>query len=205
MAIARPSVYKQCTLARALRYRNREVLLRFVDQYGVSEAEAEELFTETKKWLWLNTRADAPALVVTFEMKMLDEMWHNFALFTPDYAKYCQDCFGAYVHHVPTNSTEKQRARDDFRRDPDATAERRHRELAPQYENIYDKLGEDTLIKWQVELPLRFDRAFFLRAAGHSAPPPLGRKLRALLKQTLRQVGRPVRAERRGSRTTRAA
>jgi len=190
MATAQPPVFKQCSLSHALRYRNREIPLRFADQYGVSYEDAEELFTETKKWLWLNTRADAPPLVVTAEMKMLDEMWHNFVLFTPEYIKYCEERFGRYVHHVPTPIAEKKRIRAAFQQDPEGAGESRNRELAAQYEYIYEKLGEETLIKWQVELPYRYDRAFFLRAAKEGAPPPLGRKLRGLYKKTLRAVGR---------------
>lgn len=189
MATAHPPAFKQCSLSYALRYRNREILLRFADQYGVSLADAEELFTETKKWLWLNTRADAPPLVVTIEMKMLDEMWHNFVLFTPEYIGYCESRFGRYVHHLPTPVGEKKRVRAAFRRDPEGAGERRNRELAAQYDYIYEKLGEETLIKWQVELPYRFDRTFFLRAAKHGAPPPLGRRMRSLFEKTLREVG----------------
>lgn len=183
-------MYKQGPLSHALRYRNREILLRFMDQWGVSEAEAEELFTETKKWLWLTTRADAPPLVITSEMKMVDEMWHNFVLFTPEYMKFCESRFGGYVHHLPTPVAEKKRVRAAFQEDAEAAGERRNRELAPQYEYIFEKLGEETLIKWQVELPYRYDRAFFLRSAKQSAPPTLGRKLRGLYKRTLKSLGR---------------
>lgn len=190
MATAQRPVFKQCSLSYALRYRNREILLRFADQYGVSEEDAADLFTETKKWLWLNTRADAPPLVVTAEMRMLDEMWHNFVLFTPEYIQYCDERFGGYVHHAPTPMAEKKRVRAAFQRDPEGAGEERNRELAAQYEYIYEKLGEETLIKWQVELPYRFDRAFFLRAAKQGAPPPLGRRLRGLFKKTLRELGR---------------
>lgn len=195
--------FRQCSLSQALRYRNREVILRFVDQYGVSETEAEELFTETKKWIWLNTRADAPPLVVTSEMRMLDEMWHNFVLFTPEYIDYCQRNFGGYVHHLPTSNAEKKRVREAFARDPEGAAAERNRELAAQYEYIYDKLGEETLIKWQVELPYRFDRAFFLQAAKQAAPPPLGRKLRGLMEQTLRETSSSPKPARRAKSTRR--
>jgi len=185
---AQPPAYKQCSLAYALRYRNREILLRFMDQWGVSEEEAEELFTETKKWLWLTTRQDAPPLVITGEMKMLDEMWHNFVLFTPEYMQYCDSRFGGYVHHLPTPVAEKKRLRAEFEMDSAAAGERRNRELAPQYEYIYEKLGEETLIKWQVELPYRYDRAFFLRSAKQAAPPALGRKLRGLYERALNSL-----------------
>jgi hypothetical protein len=203
MESVKQHAFKPCSLSKALRYQNREILLRFADQYGVSYEDAEELFTETKKWLWLNTQPDAPPLVVTAEMKMLDEMWHNFVLFTPQYIRYCETNFGGYVHHLPTSNAEKQRLRAEFQRDPAAASENRNRELAVQYEYIYEKLGEETLIKWQVELPYRFDRNFFLGAAKHSAPAPLGRKLRALFAQTLHQLAPSKKRARRTATATR--
>lgn len=32
---------------------------------------------------------------------VVDEVWHTFILFTRDYANFCQDVFGFFVHHTP--------------------------------------------------------------------------------------------------------
>ena len=37
----------------------------------------------------------------------MDEMWHTFVLFTKEYAAYCEEKFGRFVHHVPTTKAEK--------------------------------------------------------------------------------------------------
>jgi hypothetical protein len=33
-----------------------------------------------------------------------DEVWHAFILFTREYAEFCQDAFGMFIHHVPRTS-----------------------------------------------------------------------------------------------------
>jgi hypothetical protein len=34
----------------------------------------------------------------------VDEVWHAFILFTRDYADFCQQAFGSFIHHVPRTS-----------------------------------------------------------------------------------------------------
>jgi hypothetical protein len=34
----------------------------------------------------------------------VDEVWHAFILFTREYADFCQDIFGEFIHHVPRTS-----------------------------------------------------------------------------------------------------
>jgi hypothetical protein len=31
----------------------------------------------------------------------VDEVWHAFILFTREYAAFCQEAFGTFIHHVP--------------------------------------------------------------------------------------------------------
>ena len=38
----------------------------------------------------------------------IDEVWHTFILYTRDYAKWCNEVFGRFMHHVPTPPEEKQ-------------------------------------------------------------------------------------------------
>jgi hypothetical protein len=33
-----------------------------------------------------------------------DEVWHAFILFTREYAAFCRDAFGMFIHHVPRTS-----------------------------------------------------------------------------------------------------
>jgi hypothetical protein len=34
----------------------------------------------------------------------IDEVWHAFILFTREYADFCQQAFGMFIHHVPRTS-----------------------------------------------------------------------------------------------------
>ncbi|HEU5060159.1 MAG TPA: hypothetical protein VFU21_26690 [Kofleriaceae bacterium] len=152
-----------CSLATALRYRNRHLIDRFVEHYKVSPQEAREIFAETKKWLWLNTLPGAPAMYIGSAMVIIDEMWHTFVLFTEDYTEYCRSTFGRYLHHRPTTETEKRREKRQRERDPVGHARRRRRQMEKQYRFIAEHLGEATLRRWFVDYPLRYDRRFFAR------------------------------------------
>src|SRR5688500_20295120 len=86
----RPAPRPYPTLEAALSYRNGDVLNKFRDQYDVTEAEAEDIFTQVKKYLWLcgQIRFAIPPLLI------VDEMWHTFVLFTRQYQEYCLETYG---------------------------------------------------------------------------------------------------------------
>ena len=152
-----------CSLATALRYRNRHLIDRFVEHYKVSEAEALEIFDQVKKWLWLNSLPGAPTLSIGPSTLIIDEMWHTFLLFSEAYTSYCKASFGHYIHHRPTTEVQKRKLEQERARDPDGFARRRRRRMARQYRFILEHLGPHTLRRWYAEYPLRYDRAFFAR------------------------------------------
>jgi hypothetical protein len=53
--------------------------------------------------------------------KLVDYGWHAFILHTVDYARFCEQAVGRFVHHVPTDEDEKT---------PDGSTETRQRTLA---------------------------------------------------------------------------
>jgi hypothetical protein len=171
---------KVCTLARALAYRNEKVIQRFLDTYDVPEEEARALFHELKKWLWLCARAKAvggPRLAVHGPLLMLDEMWHAFMQYTLDYQRYCLDRLGAFIHHLPSNSTDKLRERKRYEADPQGFVKRYQASLKRQYSFTYDELGDETLLKWYREYPKRYTPEFLERhripsTRSPEAPPP---------------------------------
>lgn len=81
---------------------------RFMQEHGTDELEALEQFEEVKKFLVVcasdRSRSFAPS-------KQLDEMWHSFVLFTPDYVRFCK-ALGGYVHHRPTREVMHQSYRN---------------------------------------------------------------------------------------------
>lgn len=64
--------------------------------------DAEALFAEVKKYIVLDRMYPDQK----FEMysRRIDEVWHQFILFTTQYLTFCQSCFGHFLHHFPSNA-----------------------------------------------------------------------------------------------------
>jgi len=128
-----------CSLEEVLTYRNPRVLNKFRTLFAVSAVEAEGLFTETKKWLWLTAvrrQSGLPSLVIHESMVILDELWHAFILHTQDYTDFCLRFFGFYIHHSPGYP---------------GFVPRTEEETMEQLSYIWDKLGEETVLRWYDE------------------------------------------------------
>jgi hypothetical protein len=132
------------TLADVLAYRHPGVVRRYAKEQHASREEAEEVFRETLKWLYLCGRAlrEGFACAMTPEIAQLDEMWHTFVLFTPDYADFCERYFGLFLHHVPNDDEDEVSEGGD---------EAVRGQLERQFGLVYDVLGEDTLRRWYEE------------------------------------------------------
>ncbi len=77
--------------------------LSFVEEKLVQEKllnrkDAKTAKKEFKRFMKLITKYDF-ALAVT--SKIVDEFWHQFILFTPQYRKFCEDIFGEFIDHQP--------------------------------------------------------------------------------------------------------
>jgi len=166
-------IRKLASLAEVLAYKNRDVVQRFLDSYPMDRADAEEIFKEAKRWLWLiadsSRLGGRRQLIVTRPMAALDEMWHCFVLFTPDYTQFCSRFFGRFIHHQPVTLTAKARARRRMQKDPEGLARTIARQMEWQYGLIADRLGEETLRKWYVELPARYPLETLQRLNAQSA------------------------------------
>jgi hypothetical protein len=127
------------SLAEVLAFRHPGVIRRYCKDHGASPAEAEEVFHEMLKWLYLGSRCTA-GCAMTPEIIKLDWMWHAFLLFTQDYAAFCDRYFGFFVHHVPEDKADEPAS-------PEAVRE----QLERQYARVYDLLGEQTLLAWYDE------------------------------------------------------
>ncbi len=142
-----------------------EVIHRFVDDFGVDFAEVEEIFLETKRWLWLcafrrfefeQGKGAFSQSPLASEALVIDLMWHTFLLFTKDYSDFCQRHFGFFIHHYPMSREQKRLATEEQERDPSAFRIKRMSELRPVYEYIHDVLGRETLIRWIDEFPKKY-------------------------------------------------
>ena len=111
----------------ALAYRAPFLIEKLLKDHVVDTAEeAEALFTEVKRYLVLN-QVDRSRIWKMYSLRV-DEVWHQFVLFTAEYVDFCKVQFGRYVHHSPSNAPDRGQAD----RAPEATfAEfgERYREL----------------------------------------------------------------------------
>jgi len=80
----------------ALSYTNEDILQRLMIEAEISREEAKELFQDTLKFLVL-TRQCAKLS----PSARIDLGWHNLILFTREYADFCQQYFGEFIHHEP--------------------------------------------------------------------------------------------------------
>lgn len=82
---------------KVLGYENLEFIERLKVKLNLEHKEAEQLFIDMKQFLFLcGTR---PGICSPTEP--IDAAWHEFVLYTQDYASFCDEMFGRFIHHVP--------------------------------------------------------------------------------------------------------
>lgn len=131
------------TLTDVLAYQHPGIVRRYAKDHGASLEEAEEVFREMLKWLYLCYRsatdgAEDAVCVMTPDIEKIDWMWHTFLLFTRDYADFCEHYFGFFVHHIPNEEEEDKPLEEAVVRE----------QLEKQYTQVYNALGEKTLLTW---------------------------------------------------------
>ena len=130
------------SLAEVLYYSNASIHRVLQEAFEISDEEAEDIFRETKKFLWICalSRAESsidsvgvPAKIFVHKsMLVIDQLWHIFINHTRLYTDFCDQYLDGYVHHIPREPGAKGPTEEE-------------NELQLSY--IYDKLGEETLIK----------------------------------------------------------
>ena len=148
-----------------LAYQNDDVVHRFAEGHSVSVSDAQEIFTETKRWLWIcakrkvmvdNGEIDFMPFPLFNEANAIDLMWHTFLLYTQDYADFCNQYFGFFIHHQPRSRAERLEWQKTIQENPDYAREVRKETLRKSYEYLYDEIGPEILVKWCEEFPARF-------------------------------------------------
>lgn len=140
---------KPAPLATVLRYRNARVVNGFLRSYDIPRAEANRVFVEMLKFLWLCQYETMPVLA---EMKVLDEMWHTFILHTEEYRDFCLKFFGEFRHHDPETRISPRRARRVRASDWDRTVDR-------LVDVIEERLGARTVERWFVDYSERYSES----------------------------------------------
>jgi hypothetical protein len=130
------------TLDEVLTFRHPGTIRRYCKENHATPQEAEVVFREMLKFLYLSARAGSEGFgcAISIEIEKLDWMWHTFLLFTRDYAEFCERYFGFFLDHVPTEAEEANEIAGD-ENELRASIER-------QFSFVYDVLGEETLVAW---------------------------------------------------------
>jgi hypothetical protein len=55
----------------------------------------------------------AKGAFVSMPSKAVDDLWHEFILFTKHYDKFCKQAFGHFLHHTPAVVLSSQKVADD--------------------------------------------------------------------------------------------
>jgi hypothetical protein len=131
------------SLDEVLSYSNTAIPRVFRETFDISEEETEDIFRETKKFLWICALSRAEfsidsvgipeKIFVHKSMLVIDQLWHIFINHTRLYTDFCEQYLDGYAHHCPREPGSKGPTEDQS-------------ELQLSY--IYDRLGEETLVKW---------------------------------------------------------
>ncbi len=137
-------------LEEILAYKNTAVVERFKKMSPNAADEAEMIFDDLKRFLWLVATTEEkrkegtalPDISFSESMIIIDEMWHSFILLTEYYADFCEKYLGQFIHH-PT-------AMDKFEEnlksmDREAALEIFLNELVGL---VYEELGDETAVRW---------------------------------------------------------
>ncbi len=136
-------------LNEVLYYKNEAVIDRFKINQPKDAVNAEYLFIEMLRYLWLCEKhswdcinnPNDPSLqfvpVMHEEMRSIDNMWHEFILITRDYHDFCHHYFGRFLHHEPNMRQTLGYSETEF---VDSL------NLFLNY--VYDVLGEEVLKNW---------------------------------------------------------
>jgi hypothetical protein len=81
-----------------------KVVQTFCRDNKVTRECAQDVLLELKRWLTLCVLHPENAYATGGQV---DAMWHTFILFTKDYARFCQDIAGAFIHHCPEVESER--------------------------------------------------------------------------------------------------
>ena len=85
---------------RIMSFQMPEFVERFAKKHNATQEEAQEVFQETLRFLYLCRQGKGARFSFAPSPK-IDEGWHNFILFTKEYKAFCEKYIGWFIHHQP--------------------------------------------------------------------------------------------------------
>ena len=149
---------KQTRLETVLKYKHNDLVQYFAKSRNIPATEAEELFVDLKRWLWLNGQGGSRNFKVRFfrDCRIVDEFWHTFLLFTKDYVRFCERYFGRIIYHRPEPHMEAVKQEQRAKVNPDRLISDQLEWARRGMEEVVKLLGTAVLIRWYQELPRRY-------------------------------------------------
>ena len=89
-----------------LSYQHFGLIERLQEKEKLSLEDAQQLFQDMLRFLTLCDQRDEQGKGLPFlaPPEAIDVAWHHFILFTEDYAVFCTQYFGRFIHHRPATS-----------------------------------------------------------------------------------------------------
>ena len=103
---------KQDARAAVLAYKHPVLVARLEEKLKIAHTEATQLFEDMKMFLYLcgiSPESISPSETIDFT-------WHEFILFTQDYAHFCESHFGHFIHHRPRHPEDLPTKREGSQR-----------------------------------------------------------------------------------------
>jgi len=134
-------------------YKHNGVIGKFKDEWDIDTQQAQEIFEEMKKFLYISAYAQSKCIEFEIDEPILiiDKMWHHFIMFTSDYEKFCHKFFGRMLHHIPFCTDHLAQKIKDLSARGVTLNEYKSQRLQRQLETISTTFGNDTLIKWYID------------------------------------------------------
>jgi len=97
IALHNPTLWKEMEA-----YQNDGVCKRFAEEHDTSLEDAERVFLEMKRFLYVSIICQQPCS----PSKLVDEMWHTFIVYTMHYRSFCNGFNGSFIDHTPSDKPE---------------------------------------------------------------------------------------------------
>ncbi|MES2823534.1 MAG: hypothetical protein V4732_08030 [Pseudomonadota bacterium] len=140
-----------------LEYMNQDVIDSFQRNLDIEDEAAREVFLDMLRFLWISSRyEDFKVNIIDSPLLIIDEMWHNFVLFTKDYREFCDQYLGFFFHHCPTTKKDIDKHAESIR---NGGGRNKLIEIKRErYSHIFDLLGEDVFKRWFLHYPNKYSR-----------------------------------------------
>lgn len=148
--------FKPLELEDLLNYKNEDVVESFTASFAIERDEADDIFREMLKFLWLSHHSNDPLLrVIDAPISIIDEMWHIFILFTKEYNDFSYRYFGRFMHHSPVTEAQRRKEQSEWSESKRVALLEEKRQ---RYHLVYDQLGRSTFIKWFHKYPSLYSK-----------------------------------------------